>query len=1370
MTANEIWKSALTPNALAYRLAAFVPATLTKRLISTNAIAAGQVNQIDAATMFVDISGFTAMSEALAADGPRGAEELNRVLLLTFDAMIAVIHQLGGAVAHFYGDAMAIYFPDNAGKAVKCALACGHALQELVASRFQRVEVQRPFQKNHIFELTVKIGISYGRCHEIILGDEKTGYEFVVMGTAVDAAAQAEKQAGAGEIIVTQTALAQIGQTAETPFIQWGQAVVAPTAQPVLASEAYQDPKTCTLLARLLAPFVSAALYERLNVSGPSGLAEHRPVTNFFIRFTFKDADSYAATGILLHKYYRWVGGVVARYGQQNARINRVLTGDKGYELHIIFGAPVAPDAPEQTLLCALALQRERPPYVSSQQIGVTSGKVFAAPVGSASRREYTIVGDIVNIAARLTDLCPLGEVLTDAATAERAAHVVDLLPLAPVYLKGKQIEVIPYRVQRVRSVSDQLDVYYGRFLKPLVGREQDHARLLGLLDAALGGHGSLAAISGAAGVGKTRLLAHGVTHWLDAGGKGLLGICYQHNTDTPYGPWRAIWRNFFELSADMEPLAQVTAVIQKTEALLPNIGADVGLWAELLGLPFPQNETLKTLPAEVRRTRFFNLVRGCLAAAALQLPHLIILEGIQWADKTSLDLLAELLPHLADLPLFIALTVRPQIVEPIPLLGAENCTTIELDDLLPEDARRYLQDQIGTTVLPAQVEQQLGLRDRDGRSSTVNPLFLEEALQEMIARGVLQVNGRVSPHNRVQVNEALLSQMQIPDTIHGLLLARIDRLPAANRGLLQVASVIGRQFALESLAAIMPETPVAVVADLLTDLTTSQMTQLVTADPEWTYLFEHAMTHEVAYGSLPFARRQALHAALADWMLDQYADNLKPFYSALAYHYSQAHIHEEGLRYALDAANEARNIFANQEAIGLYTLAEKHLVEMGVEKYWETAVEIYLSRGQTHWWVGAFDNALSDAQDALSLAQKYENIVFQAQAYNLIAEIKYRQAHYEEAISSAQQALALEGVNTRQIARAYHWMGNSAIVMGEFEFAMQHLKMAEEMSLQIHDQKRQAQALEGIAYIYYIQKKLELARQNMRRSVDILHKISDPMNTASALNNIAVIEYHLGRVNDAVKTIDEALLVIQNSSRNFRARMLVNRAEFLCYLGWYEEANLNFTEAQELFDRMDDEEGLVGLYLHLANDYFADLDDWFAVSQYLNQAESIIKAQPAAYPEQNLRLHIGLSRLCLVNESLDQAIKHLDFCDKLIDEKQLVWWMPAVLYYQGLAYKMKQSKELSQINLIFQRGLTAIEDNGSPDFRALLLLEQARSNLNETARNYVLQECIQAVAERARYRDRVYCLETAGHILKTSSDSYWQKLGLDCLKKLKSL
>ncbi len=82
-----------------------------------------------------------------------------------------------------------------------------------------------------------------------------------------------------------------------------------------------------------------------------------------------------------------------------------------------------------------------------------------------------------------------------------------------------------------------------------------------------------------------------------------------------------------------MEPLAQVTAVIQKTEALLPNIGADVGLWAELLGLPFPQNETLKTLPAEVRRTRFFNLVRGCLAAAALQLPHLIILEGIQWAD-----------------------------------------------------------------------------------------------------------------------------------------------------------------------------------------------------------------------------------------------------------------------------------------------------------------------------------------------------------------------------------------------------------------------------------------------------------------------------------------------------------------------------------------------------------------------------------------------------------------------------------------------------------------------------------------------------------------------------------------------------------------
>ncbi|NJN55560.1 MAG: hypothetical protein HC804_12875 [Anaerolineae bacterium] len=175
----------------------------------------------------------------------------------------------------------------------------------------------------------------------------------------------------------------------------------------------------------------------------------------------------------------------------------------------------------------------------------------------------------------------------------------------------------------------------------------------------------------------------------------------------------------------------------------------------------------------------------------------------------------------------------------------------------------------VGVQELPAAVEQHLGLRDRDGRDSPVNPLFLEEAVRMLEGIGVLQRNGRV------QVNEALLAQVQVPDTIHGLLLARLDRLPVVERDLLQVASVIGRQFAAEPLAMLSAEPSPQLVVEMLVTLSAAEMTRLVEADPEWVYLFQHAMTHEVAYESLPYARRQMLHALIADWLLEVNAANL---------------------------------------------------------------------------------------------------------------------------------------------------------------------------------------------------------------------------------------------------------------------------------------------------------------------------------------------------------------------------------------------------------------------------------------------------------------------------------------------------------------
>jgi class 3 adenylate cyclase/tetratricopeptide (TPR) repeat protein len=1341
----------LEAHELACRLAAYVPVTLVRRLLTTGAPTPGEPHTLTAATLFVDVSGFTTMSEQLAADGARGAEELNRVLLLTFDAMVDLIHRLGGAVAHYYGDALLVYFPEAEGQAAQRALACAQLLQKLMLTRFSRVLVNRPLHKNPAFHLTIKIGVGYGRCQEIVIGDEKLGLEFVLAGTAVVEAAQAEKQAQSGQVVASQAVLQRAGYPSAAAFAVWEMPVPVPGAAPLL-EVAMQDHQTCLRIARLVAPFIPPALYERLTVSGPIELAEHRPVTTLFVAFDFDlqaAPPETAAFSRALQHYYRWAAAVVARFGPHNARINRVLTGDKGNQLHIIFGAPVAPDAPEQALRCALALQQERPVFVTNQRIGLAAGKVFAAPLGATSRREYTVVGDVVNTSARLLDVCEPGATLTDAPTAERVNQWVECRPLAPVALRGKQAPVAPHLVLQERSRATHLRAYFGRGERPIIGREREVDLLLGGLDAALRGVGGAAAIFGGPGVGKTRLLAEGLRYWQAQGGRVLVGICYQHNLETPFAPWREVWSDFFSLQpAGQSPAAQAAAVAARTLELVPDAGADVGLWAEALGLPLPWEPRLAELSAEVRQKRFFQLARRCLATAAAQTharrqPLLIVLEAIQWADQASLNLLDYLTEQIENWPLFIALTYRPRPDLQLATLQRPSCLPIVVSDLSPAAARRLLHALIGVTNLPPAVERHLGLRDRDGRDSPVNPLFLEEALRVMTELGVLQRG-----EERVRVDEALLESMPVPDTIHGLLLARIDRLPVAGRNLLQVASVIGRQFALEPLDTITPETPRNIVLRLLGDLTEEELTQLVTADPEWIYLFQHAMTHEVTYESLPYARRQSLHASVADWLLDHFSDNLKPVHALLAYHFSRANIHEEGLRFALEAAKEARDLFANREAVELYTLAEKHLQALGLGRFWETAVDIYLSRGDLFVKLGDLHAARHDADRALEAARSHAAAPLVAKACNLMADIVYRQGHYDAVLTLAAEVTdELAEVSPREeLARAGIWKGLAATARRDYATALAALEQAEAICTQHGMQQRLAHVLEAKGFVYYGQKRLEEALNTLRRSVELSRDYSTPLDIGFALNNVGFIEYLLGQTEAALASYDEAVEIGQRTSQSLLVHVLGNRAAALAYLGRFPEALENFQEALALLETMDHEGLIVETNLFWGYEYANVLQDWEEARRRFAQAARIIDAQPDAFMEDFARLNLGRAQIELAAGALEQAEALLAEALALLQAGDLRWWQPAVFYFEGLLYQAQERPHVAR--RAFEKGLEAVAQVGCPDYLPLILLELARLEPDLPARRARLLRCVAAAESRARALDRIYCLEQAGRLL----------------------
>jgi class 3 adenylate cyclase len=548
---------------IARRFAAYIPVTLVRQIMEDGLPEPGQPRPLWAATLFSDISGFTSMSEELASDGSRGAEELNRVLLTTFTAMIDLIHEMGGAVSHFYGDAMSVYFPETEfGDAAQRALACGQSMQKLMSTSFSRAVTNRPPGKDPIFPLTIKIGVGYGRCQEIVVGDAVENLEFVLTGTAVDEAASAEKIAQSGELVASAQVLNRAGLScidAAQKFCVLTESVGSPPPRPILDWSVYDETALSYLMAAAGA-FIPNAIVQRLAQGGSGEIAEHRPVTSLFVDFDFvgdKDDTSDVITAVQgrqLHDYYRRTARIVARFGGDNARINRILTGDKGNQFHIIFGAPVAPDAPEQAVRCAMTLLREKPDFIAVQRIGLAAGKVFAGPVGSSTRREYTVVGDVVNLSARLAQICQENCVYTNSVTASRVDNWIEFEVLPPAPLKGKQTAVSPYRPIGERSRVTQLQVYFSHWERPLVGRETELDLLLGGMDAALRQIGGVAAILGAVGVGKTHLLAEGIRYWLEAGGAGLVGVAQQHEGDVPYGPWLAIWRDFFNLRLDMSP------------------------------------------------------------------------------------------------------------------------------------------------------------------------------------------------------------------------------------------------------------------------------------------------------------------------------------------------------------------------------------------------------------------------------------------------------------------------------------------------------------------------------------------------------------------------------------------------------------------------------------------------------------------------------------------------------------------------------------------------------------------------------------------------------------------------------------------------
>lgn len=649
-------------------------------------------------------------------------------------------------------------------------------------------------------------------------------------------------------------------------------------------------------------------------------------------------------------------------------RLGGVVDKFIGDEIMALFGAPVAHENhAERALLAALQMRAALTEYSARQGLalgmhfGINTGLVVAGGLGSEGRRQYSVMGDTVNLAARLEDLSERGQILVGPTTRRLTEPLFSFEPLPPIQVKGKAGLVAAHEVIGLRSTPGAVRGIAG-LRSSLVGRDEELRRVHTAVQRLASGAGGILTITGEPGVGKSRLVAEARQRYF-ANVRWVEGRALSHTEGMSYWMIRSLLDNLIGVRSDTPPHDTARALRSTVEQLFPD--------AERLAQVYPYLARLRDLPLDAEteeqlrpvlpgalqkrmRLAFGELLR---ALAHLQ-PLALVCEDLHWADPSSLGLLKSLLPVSDEVPLLLVLVFRPQegtIAEwHRDAVGAFKDTRIlvELSPLAPEASRQLVENLLRIENLPESAHE-LILAKAEG-----NPFFLEELLRSLIDSGLVVLEG-----GRAVATQAI-QHLEVPDTVQGVVAARVDRLPPQDKRALQDASVIGRVFQRPILAYLLEHEGTA--ADLDTSLTALQHRELVRRRAELEYIFKHAVTQDVAYNSLLIVKRRDLHRMTAEAIEDLFSEEVEELSAALAYHYERGEVPDKTIHYFTLAADRARRAYSNVEAIAFYRAALKQVAADGrAEDYRQTA-ELHERLGDVHLLNGQSEEARRSYQDAV--------------------------------------------------------------------------------------------------------------------------------------------------------------------------------------------------------------------------------------------------------------------------------------------------------------------------------------------------------------------------------------------------------------------
>lgn len=1095
-------------------------------------------SQTRGAALWADLSGFTSLTETLARKlGSRhGAEELGLYLNRFYDALIAPVDAYRGSVVGFSGDAITCWFDaDDGRRSVAAAQAMLDAMRRF--SSFQ-------LSTGESVSVGVKIAIASGPVRRLQVGDRAIQIYDTLAGSTMERLSAIAHLANPGELLLdeqTETQLRQfihIREWRTSPETGQRAAVFLSLNLPIEVS--LQTFALSDFSEEQVRPWLLPSVFARLQSGQGEFLTELRPATALFMRFEGLDYDNDQQVGEKLDVFIRQVQNILLKY---DGTLLQLTIGDKGSYLYVAFGAPTAHED-DIARAAAAALELRLLPTTTDSiawvSIGLSQGIMRTGAYGSASRRTYGVLGDEVNLAARLMEHAVPGDVLASEAVWQATPDFIwQTLPALNV--KGKRATLTPAKLigrkeQDMRRQSQTMTSL------PMIGRQIELALIVEKLELARQGRGQIVSITGDAGMGKSRLLVEALQHAGSLPQYG--GECQSYGTQNSYLVWQSIWRTFFNLHLTDSPVEQIATLEKALIEIDPEFPLHLPLMGVALNLSIPDNDLTSTMDAQSRKASREALLVDCIRTRAATGPLILILEDVHWIDTLSRDLLTLVAKAIKDLPVLVLLAYRP-LKESEPALFMPDLqslayvTEVHLTELTGAETGQLITTRLahfglGDGVSPSVLTERISARTQG------NPFYTEELLNYLHDLGL-------DP----RLNESW-AQVDLPESLHSLILSRIDQLSEHQQITIKAASVIGRLFQATWLHGYYPplggEAKVSADLEFLSRL---DFTIQETPEPQLAYLFKHVITQEVAYESLAYATRAGLHEQFAHYLELTAGENVSQFLDLLAYHYERSPNFPKKFEYLFKAGEAAEAAFANEAAMSYYLGAIEALTHLPATD------ENHRAKADTVFRLVNVSFAAHDPQQNLARLTEIETMLKELPGLD-----------------------GVPGSDKLRLARAHYWMGRSHYLSNNVPTAVSYYRQVLAVAQELGDPELLAIPSSVIGQAWVVQGYYNRAEPLLRQAIEPLEKIGnwlEWLRTAGFIGVALTIRGNraagLAQMQRVLKRAEE----IKNPAGLATVRFFAGLMHF-----WAGDLDLTLEKTRQVIETTESSQGLL-MYVYMS-------------------------------------------------------------------------------------------------------------------------------------------------------------------------------------------